>query len=147
MHIGYQHCRNATAPWQVKPLDASVVEELVELKKMNNISTQNTAWIMHKTIKDKAVLGKLLRQMKETPDAILDDNQFTCLSGNHALAANNIIVAQNSKCPPNFKSLRCNILTALDENVEADVELGTMVRSSQFNVVDNFKRFLPYVFD
>lgn len=115
------------APWQVKPLDPQVIEELVELKKMNNISTQNTAWLMHKSIKDKAMLGKLLKVMIQDPDSILDDYQFICMSGNHALGANQLVVQRNPKCPKNFHTLRSNVICALDENNEEDVEIGTAV--------------------
>ena len=114
-------CRIAQAPFQVKPINREQVETLKTVKKGNGISNFNESWVFSLKYETLPELGKFIKRFQANPDLILDEEQFEIANGNHCYTANTEIVAENPRCPANFKVLKCKVMRKPRMKDEKDV--------------------------
>lgn len=114
-------CRIAQAPFQVKPINREQVETLKTVKKGNAISNHQESWVFSLKYDNLTDLGKFIKRFQTNPDLIMDEEQFEIANGNHCFSANTEIVAENPRCPANFKVLKCKVMRRPKMKDEADV--------------------------
>jgi hypothetical protein len=129
IHVSSSLCSLAVPPFRTKELNQEVVDKLASDKLDNGTSQITDAWVMHKSETNRKKLGRIVKQILDTPDCVMDTEQFMILGGNHTHASNLKICKDNRNPPPNFGSLRCVIFPYMDEDEPDQLQIAQDVSS------------------